>query len=274
MTSFLFWNINKKPLTTTITNIYREFNVDVIVLAECEIPDYDLLTALNQNSAQVVYSPDNYSNYLKIFTRYPFESISIIRDTGGVSIRRLVPPVGTDIIFAAVHLQSKLHCNDQEQVLLSTRLRSYIKQAENELAHTRTILFGDFNMNPFEPGVVGADGIHAVMNRRVAQKIKRTVQGEEKMFFYNPMWNFWGDSSPGPPGTYYYSRSGQIPYYCNIFAQVLIRPSLLHLMDDSNVRILTRAGKTELMSRNSIPDKTNGSDHLPIVFSVNLEEEC
>ena len=62
-------------------------------------------------------------------------------------------------------------------------------------------------MNPFEEGVVGAKGLHAVMTRRIAAKGSRVVQGKEYPFFYNPMWGLFGDRQDSPSGTYYYSAS-------------------------------------------------------------------
>jgi hypothetical protein len=56
------------------------------------------------------------------------------------------------------------------------------------------VLVGDFNMNPFQEGVVAANGLNAVMARRVAARRRtRVVQEREYPFFYNPMWGHFGD---------------------------------------------------------------------------------
>ena len=44
------------------------------------------------------------------------------------------------------------------------------QNAETKAGHTRTILVGDLNVNPFEVAVVGAHGLHAVMAKQVALK--------------------------------------------------------------------------------------------------------
>ncbi|MHC4430644.1 MAG: hypothetical protein ACYTBS_02275, partial [Planctomycetota bacterium] len=77
-------------------------------------------------------------------------------------------------------------------------------------------------MNPFEHGIVGAAGIHAVSDRSIAARGTRKVGGEDRRFFYNPMWSYFGDVSPGPPGTYFYDTGTQVNLYWNIFDQVLI----------------------------------------------------
>jgi len=38
MTRFLFWNLNNKPIRHLIKEVARGNDVDVLVLAECEIP--------------------------------------------------------------------------------------------------------------------------------------------------------------------------------------------------------------------------------------------
>lgn len=48
---------------------------------------------------------------------------------------------------------------------------------------------------------MSAEAFHGVMSRSTAQGIVRTVQSEERSFFYNPMWNHFGDHGPSPPGT-------------------------------------------------------------------------
>jgi hypothetical protein len=125
-------------------------------------------------------------------------------------------------------------------------------------------------MNPFEPGVAAADAFHGVMSRRIAQKLVRTVKGEERRFFYNPMWTRFGDHALGPPGTYYYPSSGQVTFFWNMFDQVLLRPELLDCFRDEDLEVLTRAGSTDLLTPSATPDTDSASDHLPLLFQLHL----
>ena len=75
-----------------------------------------------------------------------------------------------------------------------------VTEAEEQVGHTRTVIVGDFNMNPFEPGMAGILGFQAVMDRRIAQRITRTVDRKEYSFFYNPMWSRLGDLSKDHQG--------------------------------------------------------------------------
>lgn len=50
MTSILFWNINKKPLLEEIVHLCHDHKIDILVLAECELLDTDILQGINVNS--------------------------------------------------------------------------------------------------------------------------------------------------------------------------------------------------------------------------------
>lgn len=129
-------------------------------------------------------------------------------------------------------------------------------------------------MSPFELGMVQAYGFHAVMSRKVAQTQTRQVQGRSYPFFYNPMWGLQGDSTQGPPASFYYSASGKpTAYFWHMFDQVLIRPSLLTYFDDcgnTNPQILVSDGVNSLLTEKGYPNKEQISDHLPLLFRLNL----
>jgi hypothetical protein len=110
------------------------------------------------------------------------------------------------------------------------------------------VLVGDLNMDPFEEGVVKANGLHAVMTRRLAGRQTRTVQGRVYPLFYNPMWGLYGDSSAGPPGTYFYEPSGHVGYFWHLFDQVLLRPDLLRFFRNESLCILTEDGQRSFLT--------------------------
>ena len=128
-------------------------------------------------------------------------------------------------------------------------------------------------MNPFESGFVSVDGLNAVMDKKIASKMSRTVQGISRMFFYNPMWGRMGDTSIGPPGTYYYNDSSHVSYFWNLFDQVIFRPQLLPYFSEKSLEVIDAISEESLLAEDGIPDKTSGSDHLPIIFRINIEKE-
>ncbi|MGK7928934.1 MAG: hypothetical protein AB4290_27470 [Spirulina sp.] len=145
-----------------------------------------------------------------------------------------------------------------------------IQEAENQVGHRRTLVIGDLNMNPFEDGIIAADGFHAVMTQQIARKRDRTVQGQRKPFFYNPIWGRMGDLSPGAPGTYYHSSSDYINYFWNTFDQVLLRPDLLDYFLPDGFQIISQIGENNLLTESG-KISSSFSDHLPIMVKIEIE---
>ncbi len=270
---FVYWNLNKRPVAEILVALRRDCDADVLVLSELATPLQDVVLRLNKGFSQKFGIPAIPIEDPIILTTLAAEFVTPISDTRGVSIRQIVPPVGPDFLVVAVHLRSKLFQGESDQILSSTRVARAIEEAEARVGHRRTVVIGDLNMNPFENGVVGADGLHAVMARNVALRGVRVVDGHERPFFYNPMWSHFGDSPSGPPGTYYHSSSNQVVLFWHMYDQVLIRPDLLRYSRDSDLRIITAAGDTNLLRTSGAPDATVGSDHLPVYFELQLLEE-
>ena len=272
MISFLFWNINRNSIQQSIVRLARRYEIDVLMLAECQIEPGILLSELNEGGRfSYHYSPSNCEK-IEVFAQFPGEFIRPIYDDelNTLTIRRLELPGLTKILLAITHCSSKLHRDEVDQTMECVTLSESIKAAERRVGHARTVLVGDLNMNPFEDGTVTAKGLHGVMSRSIAEKRTRVVQSQEYPFFYNPMWGLLGDGPPGPPGTYYYKKGKQKAFFWNMFDQVLIRPDLLPSFDNKGLEIPESDGEVLLLSSKGLPDAKVASDHLPVVFKLAL----
>jgi hypothetical protein len=271
MTKFLFWNVGKRNLSQLVVNLVLRHEIDVVILAEFADPPAEMLWRLNKATTQLFdYAISTGCEKIHIFTKFSRRFCPPIYETDRLTIRHLRLPGLTDILVAAVHFPSKLNWNESSQVAESGKLSLDIWRAEQKVKHRRTILVGDLNMNPFEAGMVNANGLHGVMARATAQREMRVVQGESYPFFYNPMWNLMGSLPPAMPGTYHRTSSEHTSYFWNTFDQVLVRLSLLERFDDRHLEILSGDGNMVFLSRNGLPNKQTASDHLPIVFQLEL----
>jgi len=273
MPTFMFWNIAKNDVSEAIAAACIENEIDLLIMAECNIPEVKLLTKLNSGSSRQTYTEIHKGvSQLRMFTRLPESGVTAVYDDGRVAIRRIAPPVGREVLLVAAHLPSKLHTDKETQYLRVRGVRSEIDRAEKKAGHKNTIIIGDLNMNPFEEAIVAADGFHAVMDKSVAMKRARMVQGLEYDFFYNPMWSRLGDNSQGPSGTYYYNAAGAlINYFWNTFDQVLIRPELIEFFDHSSLKVLTEIDGQSLIKKQSID--SDFSDHLPLIVTIDVEKQ-
>lgn len=194
-----------------------------------------------------------------------------------MAMRRIRTQQG-DVLLVIAHLRSKFSTSEAGQAALVPTYAHEIGRIEDKIGDKKTILVGDLNMAPFEPGVVGMTGFHAIPNHRIAtergrrgHKGEREVEGRYFPFFYNPMWNFFGDERNGPGGTFFRDKSDPISYFWHIFDQVLIRPALVPQFKHKDLKILTRTRSTSLLAIDGKPDNENASGHLPILFRLDLD---
>lgn len=262
MTNFLFWNVNRKPLKNFIAALVEEHQIDVLMLAECG-PEPLQLAAFHPTPGG--------ANPVRMFTRFGAQFVRNVADGKRYSIRELRMPGYVPLLLAMLHLPSRLFADERSQDVECTITAQTIREAEANVGHERTLVVGDFNMDPFSAGVVGAAGFNAAMHRDTANRGNRTIRGKTWPFFYNPMWNHFGDERNSVSGTYYYEKGDHVAYYWHMFDQVLIRPGLLERVPVPGVRIATSAGDVSLLNQSGHPDAKIGSDHLPIVFSLDLE---
>ena len=273
MTTFLFWNINRKPLENLLRLLVGAHAPHIIILAECRITVDDLLVTLNNGGAYTyrllrdrlaVQGPSR----LVLVSRLPRSYVRPVAGIPEVAIYKVKPLEGEELLLVAMHLPSKLYHDATAQALLATRLPSLIAAAERSAKHQRTVVIGDLNMDPFEAGITSSETLHAVMDRQVALRETRQVQGQRRSLFYNPMWSRLGDGTSGPPGTYYMAASGPLTNYWYTLDQVLIRPDLLANFRDENLTVLTQVGQINLLSPTGIPNASVASDHLPLLFKI------
>ena len=265
---FLFWNLNRGDLRELICELARAERIDVFLLVESGCPPWRIMEAINAERAEYKYGFTNCERLICL-TRFDSRWMDPLLENDRVSIRKLQLPGRPALLVAAAHLPSKINFSADSQILEATELARMIEQVEAGEGHTRTVVMGDLNMNPFEPGVVGArGGLHAVMSRRVAARQSRTVQRQPYRFFYNPMWNHLGDARHAG-GTFYYDGSEPVCYFWNMYDQVLLRPDLLENFAPEQVRILTEVGGVPLLT-NGRPNSAVASDHLPVMLELEV----
>jgi hypothetical protein len=149
MATFLFWNISKNNLTNDIVTLCHENEVDILILAESTIKETVLLKVLNTGQRAKFIAPSNPSSYLSFFFKYPINSIQNVTDDGRISIYQISPPIGLKVLLVALHLPSKLYGTEDDQTYRATRVIQTIREAEEKMGHTNTLVIGDFHNHPF-----------------------------------------------------------------------------------------------------------------------------
>ncbi len=273
MVTFMFWNTGGRDIGEIIGHLCREYDADMLLLAESETSSARLVTEINgvADAIGTFWELPRRESRIRAYTRYAPSMVHPTFDDGHVKMLDLRPPVGVPVLIVAAHLPSKLWAGDEEQKYRVRRLREDVEAQEAHVGHRNTLIIGDLNLNPFEDALTAADGLQGVMDKNVATRPARVVQGQAWGYFYNPMWSRLGDDSTGPPGTYWHAGSGLVNHFWNTFDQVLLRPGLLACYDPARLVVPTQAGdRTILRQVGGVGDL---SDHLPVVLALSIEKE-
>jgi len=262
--NILVWNVDNRDLRPFLCELVSEYAVDLLVLIEntavsekdtCETLCHTVsrdFKVLNTECQKVQF----YSNRAGKF------DLSEVHGNTRWSIRKFASSSG-ELLLGFVHLIDKWNNSIWTQSEEVRTLVTEILAIERRFGHSRTIVAGDFNLNPYEEPLVHHSLFNAMMTQECVKRGSRTVQFKDYAFFYNPMWGLFGDGTDGPAGTFYHTRSGDGSYGWNMLDQVLVRPKALDQFRE--VRILSLVGETSLCSSQGRP---NVSDHLPILFSI------
>src|SRR5580658_2839618 len=142
MPTLAFWNVNAKVSPETIAVLAREWDVDIIILAENETDHFEIQRRLNEGTDRLYFTDPYGSDRLTILTRfrppdssYPdadleAEALCWIGDDQGVAIRHYHLPLGESLLVVAVHLSSKLWRKTEDQVFAAVELGRHIRDAE------------------------------------------------------------------------------------------------------------------------------------------------
>lgn len=276
----LFWNVNLgkgidfgedrkevevgcSKLNDFIVKIVMENKINVLALAEFSTlkEDLDDLKRKFIDKKYDIYELSNLGSRITVFTTYPTSSIERLKDKRHYTLFRLWTPSIGKIMFGFVHLFSKSMKDENDYISKVSKLVAEIEKNEEKNKSDFTIIAGDFNMNPFEKGMLQGGAFHAFPTINEAKKISHILDDEEYKMFYNPMWKYF-DKNNGVLGTYFTRPTHSYGLYYNIFDQVIYRPSLIEHIE--SVDIKTKIGVKNLVDLNKILI----SDHLPLFYKV------
>jgi len=284
---FLFWNIRQSRGSRIAASLTRlaERDIDVFLFAECADPN-PVSVALNAQANNHYSLIPSLSSRVRFFHRSSGPISGAVwreRFFNGASDRITViecqPEDTLGIMVVGAHLDSpSAGLSEADRAEWARDVARDIRTLEGDVGHDRTILVGDLNMNPFDGGVIETSALHAVISRNLAGVVVRHEARQRYPVFYNPMWSCLGDRpasrlSPRgrkrPPGTYYFDQTkGRANTFWQMFDQLLLRPELMdHL---THLEILDSDGTEEFMTVEGKPRKELISDHLPILFELNL----
>lgn len=266
---FLFWNIKNNNISNVLIELIEEFDLDIIALAEIDPAGRTIiLNQINAISAKNQYVEIQTVSILCFFQKISFHNTKEIFTPVTNRYSFLNFSNGTeDFLFAYAHMPSKMYKSISDQLNDQGELARNIIDFEKRLNIKNTLICGDLNINPFEDGLINAQGINSVRCTKVAYRgLKRS--GIKIDYFYNPSWKLLVNENGEAAGTYYY-QNGDFIHYWNVYDQVLMRPNLISKFNYSSFKAIEKTKSFSLLSQKKRPDP-DFSDHLPIVFEFNI----
>ena len=274
-TSFLFWNVcrnetqrSHQSMERVLADMAKQLDLDVLMLAESKALDASSLLARLQQAtddhfSRVPIQCEKVQVFVRQSTRNP-PHFSPKFDDDRFSCIQWISPDGHRNLLTVVHLPDKRNNSLDE---LKYRLHYWLDiiRKQESAVDGRSILVGDFNLNPFESPMTDAPLFNAVSSAKLAKRGSRTYQRISRPYFYNPMWNLLGDRA-WPPGTYYRASPNAGEIHWNTLDQLLICPKLIDNFVGESLEVLTRSDQHSFTKKSHLPDEKAYSDHLPIYF--------
>lgn len=273
--NFLFWNTYQKSLIDEIVELVLENQLNFIILIENSASEDLFIQKLNFETGKQFRIIENFQfKKSKIITSISNVEIKEISGHNRYGIFEMNVPNFENIILTVTHFPSKINWSSpSDYTSLCVELNNDIINAENRAETNFSLIVGDFNMNPFEEGLVMSNGLHNTNNREIALTKFRKYQGKEYQYFFNPMWKFFGENSSKINGTHFYDSYKPINYFWNLFDQVMIRPDLIPYFDKDKLEIITKIFSKNLLKKTNGVNKIDKqfSDHLPLKFQLQLK---
>lgn len=282
-TSFLYWNINQKAnFENEIATLAdsQDINPDILLLVEASKVDDNKIEKLTGLKRLKIIDESETELTPRFYSKLPINQFQIleVHSTYRIVFTRLLKNESEEIIIGGVHLPSKLETTEDTQYKDARQIALDLKdmKVREDINHNRFLLFGDFNMNPFEKGMIEPDAFNAVLSTNEALNDERTNWYKKFDYFYNPMWSFLGDRNfitgePKLPGSYYFRKTRDVTLtYWNIFDKVIMRPSIINQFDFSTLKIIEHNGIEKYINANFRIKDEAYSDHLPITFKLKI----
>ena len=177
---------------------------------------------------------------------------------------------GITWLLNIVHLTSAMYKDKNARNRRADNVSDVIRKIEEDLFRAdvyKSIVVGDFNLQPYSQGIAGVFGFNATMSISNARRYYRNIDGEKRYFYFNPMWKLMGDNKL-VQGTYYVDSDQQdLSMFWYSFDEVLIRPYFIDKFNWEYFGVVESTVDYTFMKDYKI-NKTMFSDHLPLKFEI------
>ncbi|TQI66187.1 hypothetical protein LY85_0846 [Clostridium sp. KNHs216] len=196
-------------------------------------------------------------------------SISVVKEEKHYSCYKLIDKGVTHMLFT-VHLISGMYKNEDARSQRACNTSVVLQKIEQDVfagQELKSIIVGDFNLQPYSQGIAGAFGFNATMSIAKAKQKYRIVDDVKCNFYYNPIWDIMGSNNL-VQGTYYNNNDEtDLSIFWYSYDSVLLRPYFIDKFVWDSFKIIEESSSFKFIKSHKI-DNDNFSDHLPIKFEI------
>lgn len=182
---YLFWNTNKKNVNTYLIKLIHEYDPSIIALAEYNGNTDLLINEIKKSLNKDFIEIQQFACRVRILVKAKLESsVQHCDDHTNYTIK-IIPynSYQETHIVAFLHLPSKMFENEEKNRYLLEQITLKINELDDN-EQRKVVIFGDFNVNPYEKPMTNLTGCNAVPSRNIAMKITKNQKGDKRKFFY------------------------------------------------------------------------------------------
>ena len=294
----LWWNTSLSPLgesrastadktyvATYLTELRRNFHIDVIALGEVCTDDINEIVAAIGDPHLSFHDATHMISRCKFDIAILFDrrrlsldtSSSILESYGkstlkvGEMLRFISCDTGKYLHLFVSHWPSRLHCHesDPKRTEIGTSLRKSLDTIRNGADSQQFIvLMGDYNDDPYSA---------SLSNHLLATRDRELARSNDS-FLYNPFWRMLGESAPfvhnqstrSICGTHYYSSGNQSRWFT--FDQIMFSSAFL-----KDGPFLLNERKSMIIWNDDLESRLRSTkeifNHLPVLAVIDIKEE-
>ena len=289
--NFLYWNIGNKqpPFEFEIKKLINSHEVDVLILVENKNINNDLIKRALSFDAVSLNANNKFAKWVNVYYKlndeykiaHHSEYTEIDHDSlppkqvNRVQVFKIIGKSSLEIFFSCVHFPSELYHDEISHLQIAPNYKEKIHSLTNN--SSKAFIVGDFNMNPFDLGMVEPMGFYAFNNRELVTDDQKLKYGSRRALYYNPCWTLLGDyisksnyvESKRSGGSFYYGKRASRNIYWHLIDQIIIRKSIIDNFIESELEVIETPEISKFLY--STTKILNEIDHFPLKFSFNFE---
>lgn len=170
----LFWNTNRNKINQYIADIVRDYNIDVLIMAEYEDKKIELENLLQSYNKPLIECNTLGCDRIVFWSNYADVEPGIQDTYYSIQI------IKKEYIVCCAHLFTDLHGDrSDERLAIIQQIMQEIRKLEEEINSRKTIIIGDLNEMPYGRGCLNANGFHGLPALKIDDTATRSVNNIE-----------------------------------------------------------------------------------------------